>query len=360
MKNKQVPKWKMISTIVQTFMILVLIAAVVMMMLQINQLQGTARVINYAGIVRGATQREVKLEISGYPNDILIAHLDEIISGLKYEKGTYNLISLDDREYHRCLDVQREYWETLKNEITKVRTDGYKNTDIVAMSEMYFQLADKTVSAAERYSEKIAQNIKILEIISAIDMLLLVLVIMQRTMYSIKVARMNKQLEKKAYLDLHTGLPNKSRCEQFFHDEQFVNEPTAIMVYDLNNLKLVNDTLGHIVGDQFILNFSNLLRGVIPPQDFVGRYGGDEFLAVIYEASAEKIAAINAKMAEAVTRFNKLHHGTDSIDISYACGWALSTDYKQCTFMTLFHQADQNMYKDKMCGKEARRRKEDR
>lgn len=360
MKNEQVPKWKMISTMAQTFMILVLIAIVVMMMWQINQLQGTARVINYAGIVRGATQREVKLEISGQPNDILIAHLDEIISGLKYEKGTCNLISLDDREYHRCLDIQMEYWETLKNEIAKVRTDGYENTDIVAMSEMYFQLADKTVSAAEIYSEKIAQNIKILEIISAIDMLLLVLVIMQRTMYSIKVARMNKQLEKKAYLDLHTGLPNKSRCEQFFHDEQFINEPTAVMVYDLNNLKLANDTLGHIVGDQLILNFSNLLRGAVPSQDFVGRYGGDEFLVVIHEASAEKIAAINAKMAEAVSRFNKLNHGSDTADVSYACGWALSTDYKQCTFMTLFNQADQNMYENKVSSKKSRRSQEDR
>lgn len=280
-KKKTVPKWKMISTIAQTFMILILIALVVTMMLQINQLQGTARVINYAGIVRGATQREVKLEISGHPNDIIIAHLDDIISGLKYEKGTYNLISLDDKEYHGCLDVQMEYWESLKNEITKVRSKGYQNTDIVAMSEVYFQLADKTVSAAERYSEKIAQNIRMLETVSAIDMLLLVLVIMQRTMYSIKIARMNKQLEKKAYLDLHTGLPNKSRCEQFFHDEHFINEPTAVMVYDLNNLKLANDTLGHIVGDQLILNFSNLLRGAVPSQDFVGRYGGDEFLVVI-------------------------------------------------------------------------------
>ena len=54
------------------------------------------------------------------------------------------------------------------------------------------------------------------------------------------------------------------------------------IVYDLNNLKRVNDTFGHIVGDQFILNFSNLLRNTIPAQDFVGRYGGDEFMAVLF------------------------------------------------------------------------------
>ena len=48
------------------------------MIYQINCLQGTARVINYAGIIRGATQREVKLEIVGQRNDDLLAYLDEM------------------------------------------------------------------------------------------------------------------------------------------------------------------------------------------------------------------------------------------------------------------------------------------
>ena len=158
---------------------------------------------------------------------------------------------------------------------------------------------------------------------------------------------MNKQLQKKAYLDVHTGLPNKSCCERFFCDDHFITEPTAVMVFDLNNLKTVNDTLGHIVGDQFILNFSRLLRDSVPTQDFVGRYGGDEFMAVIYEASDEKINEIRARLEEEVKQFNKLHHSSNEVDIDYASGWALSKDYKQCTFRTLFDKADKNMYKNK-------------
>lgn len=98
-KEKQHSKWRMLSTTAQSLMILVLIGAVVMIMVWINHLQGTARVINYAGLVRGATQREVKLEITGHPNNDLITYLDDILSGLKYEKGSYNLVSLDDEEY---------------------------------------------------------------------------------------------------------------------------------------------------------------------------------------------------------------------------------------------------------------------
>ena len=124
-----------------------------------------------------------------------------------------------------------------------------------------------------------------------------------------------------------------------------------MLVYDLNNLKTVNDTLGHIVGDQFILNFSRLLRDSIPTQDFVGRYGGDEFMAILYHASGEKIHEVNTKLAEEVKQFNKLHHGDNSVDIEYAYGWAFSEDYKQCTFRTLFDKADKNMYQNKMQSK---------
>lgn len=61
-------KKKSIIGITQSGLILVLVVLIIFMMVQINRLQGTARVINYAGLVRGATQREVKLEITGNQN----------------------------------------------------------------------------------------------------------------------------------------------------------------------------------------------------------------------------------------------------------------------------------------------------
>ena len=83
------------ETVVQSVLILILMILVILLMSEIGRLQGTARVINYAGLVRGATQREVKLEITGYQNDELIEYLDDILNGLKYGDGNYNLITLD-------------------------------------------------------------------------------------------------------------------------------------------------------------------------------------------------------------------------------------------------------------------------
>lgn len=84
-------KKKNIVGIIQSGLILVLVVLVIFIMIQIGNLQGTARVINYAGLVRGATQREIKLEITGTQNDVLIRYLDDIISGLKYQDGGWAL-----------------------------------------------------------------------------------------------------------------------------------------------------------------------------------------------------------------------------------------------------------------------------
>ena len=340
-----------IKTIARSALIILLILLVMSMMFQIEKLQGTARVINYAGLVRGATQREVKLEITRNPNDELITYLDDILSGLKYADGHYDLVSLTDKDYQKKLDVQIAYWDKLKDEIQKVRTQSYQNTNIVEMSETYFQLADETVSAAETYSEKIARTIRWLEILSALDMIGLIGTIVEQTILAVKFARANKQLEQKAYIDLHTGLPNKSKCEELLHNVEFIKEPTACIVFDLNNLKRVNDSLGHSIGDQLILNFSRLLRNSVPSKDFVGRYGGDEFMAVIYNTSRENISTILAELQRETEQFNS--YGTH-IKISYSHGWALSADYNECTLRTLFDRADKYMYENKQQSKQGR------
>ena len=57
-------------------------------------------------------------------------------------------------------------------------------------------------------------------------------------------------------------------------------EPTVCIMFDLNNLKTANDTMGHSAGDRLVMDFARLLRSVIPDKDFVGRYGGDEFTSI--------------------------------------------------------------------------------
>ena len=90
----------------------------------------------------------------------IFAYLDDILSDLTSGDGHYELVKLKDAAYQERLDIQRAYWERLKAEVAVARQRGYENTQIVAMSETYFKMADETVSAAEHYSEKIAMKIR--------------------------------------------------------------------------------------------------------------------------------------------------------------------------------------------------------
>ena len=344
-------KSKNIIGIIQSCLILLLIVLIIFIMVNISRLQGTARVINYAGLVRGATQREVKLEITGNPDDELIKYLDDILDDLKYKDGQYNLVNLRDNEYNDKLYILSDYWEELKKEIKAVREVGYQNTDIVNMSEIYFKMADETVSAAERYSERIAIKIRTIELLSVLDMLCLVILIIIQTLTAMKMAVLNKLLEQRAYTDAHTGLPNKDACEELLNNKEKVAEHTACLMFDLNNLKIINDTKGHSKGDQLIFNFAPLLRRVIPQEAFVGRYGGDEFMVVIYNTSKAEIEDILMQLSREKDSLNS--RGND-MPIDYACGWAISDADSECTIQMLLDKADYYMYENKQSRKKSK------
>ena len=329
-------KSKNLIGIIQSFLILILVVLIIFMMIQISRLQGTARVINYAGLVRGATQREIKLEITGNQNDELIKYLDDILLGLRYQDGHYDLVKLNDEEYLEKLKIQSDYWDKLKTEIEAVRNKGYENTDIVNMSEIYFTMADETVSAAESYSEKIAIKIRTIELLSALDMLSLVILVIMQTLRAMQMAMQNRLLEQKAFVDAHTGLPNKNACNELLNKKDIITDSTACIMFDLNNLKTVNDTMGHSAGDRLI-------------KDFVGRYGGDEFIAVIYHTNEAEIKEILKVLYREKDRLNSYEN---QIPIDYACGWALSSDDMSCTMQMLLDDADAYMYKNKqLCKK---------
>lgn len=119
----------------------------------ISNLQGDARVINYAGIVRGATQRLVKQELYAMPNDPLIRQLDEILAGLAAGDASLNLNRMDCAEFQADVQQLQDEWRTIKAEILLVRTGAADSQHLYDLSENYFELANRTVSAAEVHTE---------------------------------------------------------------------------------------------------------------------------------------------------------------------------------------------------------------
>lgn len=98
------------------------------------------------------------------------------------------------------------------------------------------------------------------------------------------------------------------------------------------------------MGDKLIITFANVLKETIGYFNFVGRFGGDEFIAVMYNTSKNDVRKFLNDLDEKIFEFNQQ---SETIKLSYACGWAISTDYFHSTYKTLFERADEFMYDNK-------------
>lgn len=192
----------------------VLIFFFINVMLLVSDIQGTARVVNYAGLVRGTTQRIVKLEDAGQPQDDLLKAVDSYINGLRYGSDDLNLVRLDDDEYQLKMTELANYFDELCAEIIRVREVGYENTDIIAMSEEFFGICDDATRLAEDYSQEKATALNRLEGLVIIDIVGLVATFAVELARAVRTAALNRELQNKVYLDEATGLPNKNKCEE--------------------------------------------------------------------------------------------------------------------------------------------------
>ena len=164
-----------------------------------------------------------------------------------------------------------------------VREKGYENTQIIEKSEHFFGVCDEATGLAEAYSQRKASALSTLEKIVVADIIGLVLLLAFELVKALRYAAQNRILQSKVYLDEATGLPNKNKCEEVL--EQPVpgtdGPGLAVCSFDLNNLRTINNNCGHEKGDEYIRAFAQLLRKVVPESCFVGRNGGEEFLAVL-------------------------------------------------------------------------------
>ena len=113
--------------IIQLFTVLltaILISLFFAALVLVGKIQGTARVVNYAGLVRGKTQLIVKLEISGTPEDALLGDVASYIEGLRFGSSELDLVRLDDADFQTKMTALSSEFDDLRNELILVRQRG--------------------------------------------------------------------------------------------------------------------------------------------------------------------------------------------------------------------------------------------
>jgi diguanylate cyclase (GGDEF)-like protein len=169
----------------------------------------------------------------------------------------------------------------------------------------------------------------------------------------IAVGRKADALGKLAYIDVLTGLPNRARCERVCqeHDRAKPVENLTVYMFDMNNLKTVNDKLGHQAGDKLIHAFANALRIWADGFGFVGRYGGDEFLAIFDDTSGDKAEEHLFRLEAIVEEYNK--NQESKLDrLSYAGGYRVD-NLAISDMEAMILDADRSMYTRKRQMREA-------
>ncbi|MBM4149196.1 MAG: diguanylate cyclase [Lentisphaerae bacterium] len=126
---------------------------------------------------------------------------------------------------------------------------------------------------------------------------------------------------------------------------------TAVAVLDIDRFKEINDSYGHSVGDQVLQEFSSVLREVIRGSDAVGRYGGDEFVAVLSDADESAARAFSRRLIRA-TRERTFCRQTHKLKMTISVGISTSNaPVRPATSDDLLTQADRALYVAKREGR---------
>ena len=175
-------------------------------------------------------------------------------------------------------------------------------------------------------------------------------VIFRENPSSAATRRLIEELRKLALLDAVTGLPNRRYVERTVRarlgEMRRYGQAFGTLFIDIDDFKQVNDSLGHDTGDEVLRMVARTLAHSMRSFDVVGRWGGEEFVAVIVNVTAEELAAVAEKL-RALVEQSELPEGAVRVTVSLGASLARPEDTEE----TLLERIDRLMYKSKTQGK---------
>lgn len=127
------------------------------------------------------------------------------------------------------------------------------------------------------------------------------------------------------------------------------NTRLALAMLDIDHFKKVNDTYGHAAGDSVLKSLSRLLRQRLRKSDIVGRYGGEEFVALLLDCEAEQARAIMDEIRAHFSEIGFYPNETKSLSVTFSCGISTFPEYQNAKYLS--DAADQALYAAKAGGR---------
>jgi diguanylate cyclase (GGDEF)-like protein len=165
--------------------------------------------------------------------------------------------------------------------------------------------------------------------------------------------RKTEEMRRMAFLDHLTQLPNRRFAEMSLqtalNEYQLHRDPFGVLMIDLDRFKEINDTFGHSCGDRVLQEAAKTLVAALRPNDIVGRWGGDEFVAIIRSVNPEILHKLADRCVTilGLTAVPDGNGGNVRLEISVGANMVEPDD----TLQDLIHRADKLMYQCKANGR---------
>jgi diguanylate cyclase (GGDEF)-like protein/PAS domain S-box-containing protein len=164
-----------------------------------------------------------------------------------------------------------------------------------------------------------------------------------------ELAKLREELETLSLVDELTGLYNRrgflTLARQQVKTAERMSRRLHLFFIDLDDLKLINDRLGHSEGDRALVAASQVLKSTFRGSDIVGRVGGDEFAALALEGEDQVEEPILQRLKQNLSRRQK--RGVDPFRLSFSVGATIYDPAAPRPLEELLEEADQLMYRDK-------------
>jgi diguanylate cyclase (GGDEF)-like protein len=171
-----------------------------------------------------------------------------------------------------------------------------------------------------------------------------------------ELRRSRAELEYLATFDPMTNLPNRRHLEaeidRIVKACALTSRPGAVVVFDLDGFKYINDSRGHTVGDRVLTRVAEILQAALRPDDLVGRLGGDEFAAVLPDASQDEAQAVVHRLLEALRTEAIVVDSGRAVRLTASVGMAFFGAGRPRTAQELLIDADVAMYEAKDAGRD--------
>jgi diguanylate cyclase (GGDEF)-like protein/PAS domain S-box-containing protein len=173
----------------------------------------------------------------------------------------------------------------------------------------------------------------------------------------VELERAKKQLEQLATVDSLTGIPNRRSIDETLQREWLKAmrnaEPLVVMMIDIDYFKNYNDFYGHQAGDMCLKQVAHAIRSSLRRStDYVGRYGGEEFIVLLTHSDWEKAQKAAEKIFEAIHHLNIPHLASPTSEIvTISAGISLMIPLPRLSVSLLIQQADEALYQAKHNGR---------